>query len=58
MSRNRTLDPIPILVSSVLGLLYVYFFGGKDYVLLVVFGLQTLRCGLALRTAAKKGRVS
>lgn len=54
MTNKRTVDALPILGSAILGLIYVFFFGGKDSVLLVIFGLQTLRCGLALRLQAKK----
>lgn len=42
---------LPILLSSILGLLYAFFFMGKDPVLLIIFGLQTFRSGSALRSS-------
>jgi len=45
---NR-IELVSILTSAVLGLLYVFFFVNKDPVLLVIFGLQAFRGGLALR---------
>jgi uncharacterized membrane protein len=54
MTTKRAVDALPILGTAVLGLIYVFFFAGKDSVLLVIFGLQTLRCGLALRLSAKE----
>ncbi len=41
---------LPILLSSILGLLYAFFFMGKDPVLLIIFGLQTFRSGSALKS--------
>lgn len=45
---------VSILASALLGLVYVIFFVGRDPVLLVIFGLQTFRGGLALRSSVKK----
>lgn len=53
MIRKVTIDAIPIFMTALLGIIYVYFFARKDYVLLVVFGLQLLRCGWAFRNAAR-----
>jgi len=55
MTTKRTVDVIPILGTAILGLMYVFFFGERDLVLLVIFGLQIFRCGLAFWTATQKG---
>lgn len=56
MTTKKTVDALPILGTAILGLIYVFFFAGKDSVLLVIFGLQTLRCGIAILVTAKKDR--
>ncbi|MFQ5823984.1 MAG: hypothetical protein ACE5JB_08020 [bacterium] len=56
MINKITIDAIPFLATAILGLIYVYFFIGKDPVLLVIFGLQTLRGGIALRVTFKSGK--
>lgn len=54
--KPMTVILLPILGASILGLFYAFFFVNKDPVLMVIFGLQTLRGGLAYIEAAKNNR--
>ncbi len=45
---------VSIVGAAVLGLVYVLVFVNKDPVLLMIFGLQALRGGLALRKLPPK----
>ncbi|MFQ5865519.1 MAG: hypothetical protein ACE5IW_09855 [bacterium] len=56
MVKKNNINVLPFLMTAIMGLIYVYFFVGKDPVLLVIFGLQTLRGGMALRVAIGRGR--
>ncbi|MFQ5602608.1 MAG: hypothetical protein ACE5HS_05010 [bacterium] len=40
---------LSILLSALLGLIYTVFFVDKNLILLVIFGLQILRSGLAIK---------
>lgn len=49
MARARTVEAMPILVSSSLGLLYTLFLSGtRDVVLIVIFALLVIRSGAAI----------
>ncbi len=52
---TNKVEIISILIMAVLGLLYSLFFMGRDPVLLIIFGLQIYRSGMALRGIAKAG---
>ncbi len=53
MSKIRSLDPIPILGSAIIGVIYVVLFSGRDVVLLAIFALQILRSLWALLAVPK-----
>ncbi|MDZ7294340.1 MAG: hypothetical protein ONB14_02810 [candidate division KSB1 bacterium] len=49
MVATRTVEAMPILVSSSLGLLYTLFLSGtRDVVLIVIFVLLVVRSGAAM----------
>lgn len=54
MKGKGMIHALPILLSALLGLIYVFLYAGKDAVLLVIFGLQTLRCGLAVGSVPRR----
>lgn len=56
MVKKSDIDVLPFLITAIMGLIYAYFFVGKDPVLLVIFGLQALRSGMALRVAVSRGK--
>ncbi len=55
MVNKNNINVLPFLMSAILGLVYVFFFVQKDPVLLVIFGLQVFRGGMALRVDFNRG---
>lgn len=45
---------IPLLLTSVIGLLYVFFLGNRDPIIITIFSLQLLRGGIALSSSGLK----
>lgn len=49
MAKKKTVEALPVLISSALGMAYVLFFMGEnDIVLIVIFALLLLRSALGL----------